>query len=57
MEYWVVRNSFGTQWGELGYYRQEVGKDIYNMESHGCAWATPTAASVEQFVNRSRGVY
>ena len=42
MEYWVVRNSFGTQWGELGYYRQEVGKDIYNMESHGCAWATPT---------------
>ena len=30
--YWVVRNSFGTAWGELGYYRQLMGKDIYNIE-------------------------
>ena len=34
-EFWVVRmNSFGTAWGEYGYYRQVVGKDVYNMESH-----------------------
>ena len=43
----------GTQWGELGYYRQEVGKDIYNMESHDCSWATPTSESIAALVKRS----
>jgi len=53
MKHWVVRNSFGTQWGELGYYRQEMGKDIYNMESHDCSWATPDRTSIEQLLARS----
>lgn len=51
--FWVVRNSFGTQWGELGYYRQLIGKDIFNMESHDCAWATPSATSIAGLVARS----
>ena len=51
--YWVVRNSFGTAWGELGYYRQEIGLDVYNMESHDCSWATPTAASLAEIKRRS----
>ena len=51
--YWVVRNSFGTGWGELGYYRQEIGLDVYNMESHDCSWATPTAASLAEIKRRS----
>ena len=51
--YWVVRNWFGTGWGELGYYRQEIGLDVYNMESHDCSWATPTVASLAEIKRRS----
>jgi cathepsin X len=46
MGFWVVKNSFGTNWGENGFYRQEIGKDIYNMESNECAWATVSEDSV-----------
>jgi cathepsin X len=52
-EFWVVRNSFGSAWGELGYYRQEIGKNIYNMETNDCAWATPTAASITGLLERA----
>ena len=52
-EHWIVRNSFGTQWGELGYYRQRVGLDVYNMESNNCSWATPVAADVDALVGRA----
>ena len=51
-EYGVVKNSFGTQWGELGYYRQKVGDDIYNMESSMCSWATPDDESVGALLAR-----
>ena len=53
VKHWIVRNSFGTEWGELGYYRQEMGKDIYNMESSSCSWATPNANSVQKLLARS----
>jgi len=54
--YWIVRNSFGMQWGELGYFRMEMGKDIYNMESHDCAWATPSPSSIRALMESS-GLY
>eukprot|EP00939_MAST-03C_sp_MAST-3C-sp1_P003916 g3916.t1 len=50
--YWIVRNSFGTGWGELGYYRVEMGKDIFNMESSNCSWALPDPGFIDTLKNK-----
>lgn len=39
-EYWLIRNSWGTWWGENGFFRVEVGKMTLGIES-GCDWAVP----------------
>jgi len=38
--YWVVRNSWGTHWGEDGFFRVCRGTNNLGIESD-CAWATP----------------
>jgi len=37
--YWKVRNSWGTYWGEDGFFRVLRGKNMLRIEEQ-CAWAT-----------------
>lgn len=39
-EYWVGRNSWGTYWGEYGFFRIAMYKDNLGIEND-CIWATP----------------
>ena len=39
-KYWTVRNSWGTHWGEEGFFRVCRGTNNIAIETD-CAWATP----------------
>jgi len=39
-KYWLVRNSWGTHWGQHGFFKLIRGINNIAIESD-CAWATP----------------
>lgn len=40
-KYWIGRNSYGTAWGETGWFKLERGTNALDIEKHTCAWAVP----------------
>lgn len=41
-KYWIIRNSWGTYWGQLGFFKLERGTNALQIEAGDCWWAVPT---------------
>ena len=39
-QFWIGRNSWGTYWGEMGFFRIQMGSDNLSIEDD-CDWAVP----------------
>lgn len=44
-DFWIVRNSWGTYWGEMGFFRIKMGSDNLGIETT-CTWGVPSYVNV-----------
>jgi len=51
-KYWTVRNSWGSHWGESGFFRVVRGVNNMNIESD-CAWATPMDTWTNPWIHKT----
>ena len=49
-EYWIGRNSWGTYWGEYGFFRIKMYKNNNSIEKN-CAAGYPTDKKAEDVIN------
>jgi len=47
-KFWLVRNSWGDYWGELSFFRIEMGKNLLGIESE-VSWAVPGSFTIHNF--------
>jgi len=56
-KYWIARNSWGTYWGEQGYFKVIRGVNQLGIEDE-CSWGVPKATGViEKSEERLMGKY
>lgn len=48
LKYWVIRNSWGEYWGEMGFAKIARGRNLLRMEEN-CAWAVPGTWAKKNF--------
>ena len=51
IEWWAGRNSYGTRWGETGWFRLQRGNNTLFLEKGGCSWAVPAKADVKRVLD------
>ena len=55
VKYWIIRNSWGTYWGEGGWFRLERGINSLMIEEQ-CDWAVPSFGQLEERLDGPRGL-